>query len=231
MYFFSGSIRLCTENTVWNPKGITVAGLLNGLPSTLLEGLQCPKDIYVYGDGTILVADYDNNRITKWDPNATRGVLIAGTVQDDRMYMSDLENYRIQVFPLNTNLISPEAITLIGRYGQGSNIDHINQVASIVASYLNPSLLYMADSKNHRVLVWDYETGTTQLVAGESNTFGSDSMRLHDPSDTDNHRIFLWLNGARQGRTIAGNDTLGNSDYQLNNPSRIRFDSANNLYV
>ncbi|CAF3507561.1 unnamed protein product, partial [Rotaria socialis] len=203
MYFFSGSIRLCTENTVWNPKGITVAGLLNGLPSTLLEGLQCPKDIYVYGDGTILVADYDNNRITKWDPNATRGVLIAGT----------------------------EAITLIGRYGQGSNIDHINQVASIVASYLNPSLLYMADSKNHRVLVWDYETGTTQLVAGESNTFGSDSMRLHDPSDTDNHRIFLWLNGARQGRTIAGNDTLGNSDYQLNNPSRIRFDSANNLYV
>ncbi|CAF1679268.1 unnamed protein product [Rotaria magnacalcarata] len=49
--------------------------------------------------------------------------------------------------------------------------------------------------------------------------------------DTDNHRILLWLNGARQGRTIAGNDTPGNSDYQLNNPSQIRFDSANNLYV
>jgi hypothetical protein len=56
-----------------------VAGLASGLPSTSLDGLQYPFDIYVYDNGTILVADFGNNRVTKWDPNATVGVLIAGT--------------------------------------------------------------------------------------------------------------------------------------------------------
>jgi len=76
---FSGSIRLCTQNASWNPRGVTVAGLASGLPSTSLAGLQYPYDIYVYDNGTILVADSNNNRVTKWDPNATVGVIIAGT--------------------------------------------------------------------------------------------------------------------------------------------------------
>lgn len=59
--------------------GVTVAGLSNGLPSTLLTGLQYPHDMYVYGNGTVLVADLYNNRVTKWDPNTTVGVIIAGT--------------------------------------------------------------------------------------------------------------------------------------------------------
>jgi hypothetical protein len=72
-------MQLCTAKALWNPKGITVAGLASGLPSTSLSGLQYPYDIYVYDNGTILVADFMNNRVTKWDPNATVGVLIAGT--------------------------------------------------------------------------------------------------------------------------------------------------------
>jgi hypothetical protein len=74
-----GSIPLCTANASWNPIGVTVAGQSNGLPSTSLAGVQYPYDIYVYGNGTILVADYGNNRITRWDPHSTVGVLIAGT--------------------------------------------------------------------------------------------------------------------------------------------------------
>jgi hypothetical protein len=120
-------VQLCTAGASWNPRGITVAG---GLPTTSLSGLQYPYDIYVYDNGTILVADYGNNRITKWDPGATVGALIAGTgsygswstllarpvalagecrrnmnvllkllfiVRGDQLYVSDLENYRIQV--------------------------------------------------------------------------------------------------------------------------------------
>lgn len=71
--------RLCTANASWNPRGVTVAGLASGLPSTSLAGLQYPYDIYVYGNKTILVADSGNNRVTKWDPDATEGILIAGT--------------------------------------------------------------------------------------------------------------------------------------------------------
>jgi hypothetical protein len=112
-----------------------VAGLPSGLPSNSLSGLQYPSDIYVYDNGSILVADFGNNRIMKWDPNAIVGVLVAGTgsygswvnllakpmalageciqivnglfniikifffftVRDDQLYVSDLDNYRIQV--------------------------------------------------------------------------------------------------------------------------------------
>ncbi len=72
-------MRLCTAGASWNPRGVTVAGLASGLPTTSLSGLQYPYDIYVYDNGTILVADCGNNRITKWDPGAAVSVLIAGT--------------------------------------------------------------------------------------------------------------------------------------------------------
>ncbi len=69
---------MCAENASWNPMGITVAGLASGLRSTLLTGLYYPYDMYVYDNGTVLVADIYNNRVTKWDPNATVGVIVAG---------------------------------------------------------------------------------------------------------------------------------------------------------
>ncbi len=72
-------MRLCTANATWDPNGKTVADLASGLPSTSLADLQYPYDIYVYDNGTILVADSRNNRVTKWDPNATEGILLAGT--------------------------------------------------------------------------------------------------------------------------------------------------------
>jgi sugar lactone lactonase YvrE len=185
---------------------------------------------------------------------------------------------------------SPEGITLIGRYGQGSDLDQINQVTSIITPNTFPSFLYMSDSKNHRILLWDSEKNVITVVAGQSGISGSDITHLSNPlgitldetinslyiadtfnnriqkydmnqqnpiitvagwgelnnphavqldpsgsnmfiADTFNHRILVWLNGASQGRTIAGNGSMGNSVYQLNNPSQIRFDSNYNLYV
>ena len=70
---------MCAENATWNSTGVTVAGLASGLPSSSLAGLNSPHDIYVFKNGTVLVADTNNNRVMKWDQNATVGVLIAGT--------------------------------------------------------------------------------------------------------------------------------------------------------
>lgn len=44
-----------------------------------LAGLKYPYDIYVYDNGTMLIADSGNNRIVKWMPGATEGILVAGT--------------------------------------------------------------------------------------------------------------------------------------------------------
>ena len=194
------------------------------------------------------------------------------------------------MFSLDNNMSSPEGITLIGRYGQGSDLNQINQVTSIITPATFPSFLYMSDSKNHRILLWDSQQNATKVVAGQSGISGSDMTHLSNPfgitldettnslyiadtfnnriqkydmngqnpiitvagwneldnpqavqldpsgsnmfiADTFHHRILVWLNGASQGRTIAGNGSMGNSVYQLNNPSQIRFDSNYNLYV
>jgi hypothetical protein len=70
---------LCLVNAVWNTTGVTVAGHVNGSPSGSLAGLRYPNDIYVFPNGTLLIADYGNDRIIRWEVNSTQGVLIAGT--------------------------------------------------------------------------------------------------------------------------------------------------------
>lgn len=59
--------RLCAANATWSSTGVTVASL------------TAPRDIYVFKNGTVLVADSYNNRVMKWDLNAYVGVLVAGT--------------------------------------------------------------------------------------------------------------------------------------------------------
>ena len=71
--------KICFANATWNSTGVTIAGQANGSVSTALYGLNYPNDIYVFGNGTVLVADWGNQRVTRWDPNSTIGVLIAGT--------------------------------------------------------------------------------------------------------------------------------------------------------
>ena len=194
------------------------------------------------------------------------------------------------MFPRHTTTSSPQAVTLIGRYGQGSGLEQLNYVTSLVAPLSTPTLLYMADTNNHRILVWNETNRTASLVAGISGSLGSDSERLHTPcgiavdvraktlyvadrdnnriqkytlgnersattvagwgqlngssavqldptcrhmfiADTFNHRVVLWLDGASQGRSIAGNGQPGATAVQLDRPSQIRFDANHNLYV
>lgn len=78
-FIFQGSVPLCAANARWRSTGVTVAGLSSGLSSTSFTGLNVPRDIFVLKNGTVLVADYYNDRVMKWDRNANVGVLIAGT--------------------------------------------------------------------------------------------------------------------------------------------------------
>ncbi|CAF1065072.1 unnamed protein product [Adineta steineri] len=249
---------LCTATASWNSTGITVTGLPNGSSSTALNGLKYPHDIYVYDDGAILIADSGNNRIIRWNHNATEGINIGGTgaygswvnlladpialaVQGNALYVSDVENYRIQMFPLNSNLSSPDATTIIGHYGQGSSLMQINQVTNLLVPVSNPYLLYMADSKNHRILSWNSQFNYTSVVAGQTGISGSNSTLLNNPlgialdertfslyiADTFNNRIQKYdMNTISAGTTVAGGAG------QLNNPSAVQLDpSGTNMFI
>lgn len=74
-----GTVRLCAANASWNATGVTVAGQANGTASSSLAGLRFPSDLHVYGNGTLLIADYGNDRIVRWQPFSVSGTLVAGT--------------------------------------------------------------------------------------------------------------------------------------------------------
>src|ERR1700744_2078636 len=65
-----------TVNATWNPNGITVAGGNGAGPA--LNQIDQPSYLYVDTFGNVFVADYNNNRVMKWGPGATTGVVAAG---------------------------------------------------------------------------------------------------------------------------------------------------------
>ena len=103
----------------WNQTGITVAGRQNGMLGSNLASLDYPIDIFVDNNGTLFIADGNNDRIVKYYANSNTGILVAGPgpgssstqlnqpkgVAVDAMgnvFVGDTVNYRIQKFPFNS---------------------------------------------------------------------------------------------------------------------------------
>ena len=102
-----------------NTTPITVAGG-NG-QGTNSNQLDNPSGVYISkATGDIYIADYNNQRIQRWTPNATSGVTVAGTTgvtgisatlfngpwdlildnNETHLYVSDTNNNRVQRFKL-----------------------------------------------------------------------------------------------------------------------------------
>jgi DNA-binding beta-propeller fold protein YncE len=98
----------------------------------------------------------------------------------------------------------------------------------------------MADSRNHRILLWDSEKNMSKVVAGKSGTSGSDSMHLYNPfgitlnertnslyiADRSNNRIQKYdMNEQNPSITVAG---WG----ELNTPYAVQLDpSGINMFI
>ncbi len=81
--------------------------------------------------------------------------------------------------------------------------------------------VYMSESDRHRVVKWSPYTNTSTIVAGKTNTSGSTSALFDHPqgihvtrdgsavyvADMWNNRIQKWPKDAREGFTVAGNNT------------------------
>jgi len=119
----------------------------------------------------------------------------------------------------------------------GSDSMHLYNPFGITLDETTNSL-YIADSFNNRIQKYDMnERDPTITVAGWGKLNTPYAVQLDASctnmfiADTLNHRILVWLNGALQGRIIAGTTNPGNSAFELNSPTQIRFDANYNLYV
>jgi len=235
---YSTSTQMLHPQCDWTRDGVVVLNQLNH-----------PTGLFVDNDDgiSIYVADSGNHRIVKWTPDDLMGspvvILINGTGQlsyprdiainkkDGTMFICDKGNSRIVRWREN----STEGQTLLSNVEcESLMMDH---EGSLIASELN----------RDRVTKWhgiDEKESTQKVVAGGHGK-GSALNQLNQArdivideqdhsiyiSDSDNHRIIKWTEGATEGIVVAGGNSKGNGTHQLAYPRGIALDGNGNLYI
>jgi DNA-binding beta-propeller fold protein YncE len=160
----------------------------NGVGSTacVLTAMSGPTGITMDSAGNLYVGSFSCNWITRWAPNATNGVIIAGSSTgsfgssdillsrpygllldelNSVIYVADRYNDRVQRFPLNGSGIG---VTVAGGNGLGSAANQLNGPTEIYRSK-NGNFMYICDSFNHRVQRWPMNGTSGVTVAGSSS--------------------------------------------------------------
>lgn len=230
---------------VWMRQALTVAGG-NG-KGTRTDQLLSPHGICLDSDGSILIADYENNRIVEWGFDETCRVIAGASGKGssknqlnfpvdviidgktNSLIISDRENRRIIKWPRQNGKSGEILIKDI--YCCGLAMD-------------NQGYLYFSDTEHHEIK--RYLMGNMkqwEVVAG-GNKQGNGYHQLNLPtficvdndqsvyvSDTQNHRIMKWPSGAQEGIVVAGGSGAGNDRKQLSSPRGLFIDQSKTLYV
>lgn len=121
----------------------------------------------------------------------------------------------------------------------------LNQLSSPNGLFINTKdVLYINDGGNSRVL--KYVPGATSgIVAAGISVSGNALNQISTNarfsyvdlneniyiSDTTNHRVVRWANGASTGVIVAGNGSFGASLGQVRSPFGLSVDSNSNVFV
>lgn len=188
--FPAGSTALTT--------GTVVAGG-NG-SGTAANRFNYPTGLCVDAAGYLYVVDQGNNRVQRFAPgstSATNGVTVAGgngagsaanqfnqpqAVLVDaagNLYVSDMQNYRVQKFAAGSTSAS-NGTTVAGGNGSGSAANQLGVLAGRAMALDAANNLYVLDGINRAVK--KYPAGSTSATAGITVAGGNGSTSMLDPN-------------------------------------------------
>jgi DNA-binding beta-propeller fold protein YncE len=199
-------VHILPGNRTIPPNGV-------GSGTCVLTKILRPTVITMDTAGNIYVANYTRHWITRWAPNATAGVWIAGSPTgssgsssvllncpygvlldqlNSMIYVADRFNHRIQRFPHDESGIG---VTVAGGNGAGSAPNQLNAPTEIYRSK-NGNFIYICDTYNHRVQRWPTIGTSGVTVAGSSTGLaGQTPYLLRTPYafafDPDEKYIFV----------------------------------------
>ncbi|CAF0846828.1 unnamed protein product [Adineta steineri] len=237
-----------------NREGVTI---INGTFGTGLNQFYNMDGISVDQSGNVYILDAFSNRITKWAPGASTGILVAGGnglgislkqlstpygffVEPNTSYIwiADTDNCRI------VKWMNASTGVLVAGGSCGTKANQFNSPNGLFIDTSASNTLYVADTNNNRIQKFLYGTSNGTTVVGQSRVAGSALNQLNSPValvvdtsgslyivDYGNNRIVLWSLGSTSGRVIAGSDTFGVLPSQLFLPYTIRLDSTGALIV
>jgi 6-phosphogluconolactonase (cycloisomerase 2 family) len=187
-----GAVILYTNMQSNNPPPRVVAG-------THINYLDGPYGVYVDRQYNIIVASYYKSKVLFWPQNATNFIILAGlsaasntsmglngpsgTAFDEYnswLYVADYNNHRIQRYSINETWPC-NGTTVAGGNGPGSGSHQLYWPSDIWLSKKNGAM-YIADSGNNRIHLWQQGAIEGVTIAGDPNgNAGSDATMLNGP--------------------------------------------------
>ena len=228
---------------VWNQIGVIIAG--TSAPDPVSNQLGGPACIYIEARDTLYICDTRNFRIQMWTTGAANGItVIDTTVEDDRrvalisdtygyLCISDDKTERLLRYaPISTN-----RATVAGYNGISSSALYaLNSPMDIaVDGNLN---LYIADSRNQRVMKWGPNATNCTTAIGSGSTsrfhgllFSSYSLDAVWLSSENDDSVYLWTFNASAASVTLTQVKGMNARPSFNKPNGIKYDLYGNLYV
>lgn len=221
-----------------------------------------PRGLVFDSTGRLYVADEKNHRVQIYSFNISGGLVYSTTIgmtgvpltdtlgfnqpnklamdSQDRLYVMDTGNYRVQRCTYNTNWACS---TFFGEAGvNGSDLSHLGWAVGITVD--SNGNVYLVDTYNYRVLKCT-NLGVCNLFAGETGVSGNDNNHFLAPkdaavdsfgnvyiSDFYNHRVQKYNNDGVYLATIGINQIPYVTDNQrIYTPYGINVANDGSIYV
>ena len=239
-----------TAKIKWSVNGRTVAG--GHGQGDASNQLHFPFGLHIDDDGSLVVADTDNHRIMRWEPNATQGEIMA--VSKGTRNGNDRLNRPLAVLIDRRNdylIVSEEGNRRVTRWPLNQSRQNGNEGAMILLKQCSFGLalddegsLYVSDFERGEVRRYSRRHGSEGVLVAGGHGRGAALNQLDSPrqifvdgdrsifvADSGNHRVVKWTKGAREGVVMAGGQGQGDGLGQLHRPSGIFVDRMGSVYV
>ncbi|CAF0951255.1 unnamed protein product [Adineta steineri] len=227
----------------WKQNAITVAGGNREGPA--LNQLKYPMGIFIDKNKNIFIADNFNDRIVEWKYDAKEGQIIAGTnKQGNRLNQLNFPTDVIVDQQNHSIIIADQRNRRVIQWLDQKQQVLIHNVDCFGLAMDKHGFLYVSDYKKNEVRRWKMGEYIEGVVVAGGNGNGNQLNQLNYPtfifvdedqsvyvSDTNNHRVMKWRQGATEGRIVAGGNGKGINLNQLSSPYGVIVDDLGQIYV
>ncbi|CAF3337275.1 unnamed protein product [Rotaria socialis] len=225
---------LCTTAT-WQSEGQTVAGG-NG-HGVALNQLAHPTGIFIdpNDNDALLIADSSNNRIMKWDRNASNGQIILGDMKagngSDQLwypqYLTTDEQSTVFVIDSNNHRVQRLAK---GAKNAETIISNIN-ARGIALDEEDQQNLYLTvmNNQGEQVVKYTKNGEFQQVIAAQQLYVDRDGSAF--VADSANSRVMKWSLNASVGEIVAGGTGVGINSNNIGSPTSVFVDRLGSIYV
>jgi tripartite motif-containing protein 71 len=171
--------------------------------------------------------------------NSPHGITISA---DNRIYIADSKNHRVQIF----DGLTRNYIATLGTGIAGSSNKKFNYPIDVAVS--SDNRIYVVDQNNHRVQVFHGASKNYKFITtlGTTGSTGTSNKHFNSPSsvaissdnhiyvaDCFNHRIQVFGGAIKNYKYIAtmGTGSKGDSNTQFNCPIDVAVSKNNLIYV